>query len=279
MSRSQPLISVVIPSYNDEPIIRPFYDAIVQTLGSQLDYGFELIYVDDGSVDPSPHTLSQLAKEDQRVTFIELCRNYGQQRALFAGLSVAKGDYVVTIDGDYQYPPEVILQLVQAMGHQYEMASGIRTHRRDNWCDILASKLGNLIIRKILAVNLQDFGSVKAFSRPLVDRILALRHYFSDVYPIALSLHPTFVEVKVLHKQRPSGRSHWNLWMRLKLYLYFYIGYSDDHFQIPFFSRLPDYSGRDNFGNFTHNFQSNIRLFSKSARNHSPSLFDFYCGF
>lgn len=233
-STSKPLISVVIPSYNDESIIIPFYKAIVSTLESQNEYDFELIYVDDGSSDGSQETLAKLAEQEPRVTFVELFRNFGQQRALFAGLSIARGDYIVTIDGDYQYPPEVILQLISAMGNQYEMASGIRVNRKDKFLDVLLSKIGNNIIRKILHVKIQDFGSVKAFSRLLVDRILTMKHYFSDVYPAALSLHPSLIEVNVLHKPRPVGHSHWNFWMRLKIYLDLYVSYEDDQFQFLF---------------------------------------------
>jgi undecaprenyl-phosphate 4-deoxy-4-formamido-L-arabinose transferase len=234
MNSGKPLISVVIPSYNDEPIIRPFYKAIADTLSSQKAYDYELIYVDDGSSDGSQETLASLAEEDGRITYLELFRNFGQQRALFAGLSASKGDFVVTLDGDYQYKPEVIFQLVSAMGNEYDMASGIRTNRMDSWRVKLFSKIGNKLIRHILGVSIQDFGSVKAFSRSLVNKILNMKHYFSDVYPSALALQPTFIEVPVLHNPRPIGRSHWNVWKRFRLYVDLYVGYGDDQLQIPF---------------------------------------------
>ena len=232
-ANSKPLISVVIPSYNDEPIIRPFYTAIIETLEFQTDYDFELIYVDDGSSDKSPETLAELAAVDSRVTFIEFFRNFGQTQALFAGLSVSQGDYVVTIDGDYQYPPEAILQLVSAMEGKYDMASGIRTNRQDGWMEIVTSHLATISIRKIFKVNIQDFGSVKAISRALAEKVLKMRHRFSDVNAAALSLRPSLVEIEVLHKPRPIGDSHWNFWMRLKFWLYLYMTYSEDYFQTP----------------------------------------------
>lgn len=230
---SKPLISVVIPSYNDEPIIKPFYTAIVETLESQTDYDFELIYVDDGSSDKSQATLAELAALDSRVTFIEFFRNFGQTQALFAGLSISQGDYVVTIDGDYQYPPEAILQLVSAMSGKYDMASGIRINRQDGWVEIVTSQLATISLRKIFKVDIQDFGSVKAISRSLAEKVLKMRHRFSDVNAAALSLRPSLVEVEVLHKPRPSGDSHWNFWMRLKFWLNLYTTYSEDYFQTP----------------------------------------------
>jgi len=232
-TNSKPLISVVIPSYNDEPIIRPFYTVIVETLESQKDYEFELIYIDDGSSDKSQVTLAELAAQDSRVTFIEFYRNFGQTQALFAGLSISQGDYVVTIDGDYQYPPEAILQLVSAMEGKYDMASGIRVNRQDGWLEIFTAQLATLSLRKIFKVNIQDFGSVKAISRSLAEKVLKMRHRFCDVNAAALSLRPSLVEVEVLHKARPSGDSHWNFWMRLKFWLNLYTTYSEDYFQTP----------------------------------------------
>ncbi len=197
-------------------------------------FDYEIVYVDDGSSDGSQETLASLAQKDPKVLYVELFRNFGQQRALFAGLSVSRGDYVVTLDGDYQYEPDVILSLVKAMGTQYDMASGIRIRRKGSCFEKWSSSLGNMIIRKILGISIQDFGSVKAFSQSLVERILSLKHFYSDVYPTALSLEPSLVEIPVDHKERFSGRSHWNIWMRFRIYLDLYIAYGNDEFRLPF---------------------------------------------
>lgn len=228
------LISVVLPSYNDREIILPLYEAMCNEFKDHERYDYEIIYVDDGSSDGSQHTLKQLAEQDPSVTFIELFRNYGQQRALFAGLSIAKGDYVVTLDGDFQYGPEVVNQLVDAMGDEYDAASGIRTRRKDPLWGKLTSRVGNNFIRNILKVDIQDFGSVKAFSRDLVNQITAMKHQYSDVYPAALSLHPKLVEVPVIHKDRYAGSSHWNLFKRIRLYVDLFISYGDHQFDIIF---------------------------------------------
>ena len=143
---SKPIISVVIPSYNDCSIIRPYYEAITSYLEQQQDYDYELIYVDDGSSDGSQRTLTEIANSDDKVIYIELMRNYGQQRALFAGLSESNGDFVVTLDGDFQYDPEVITQLANALGNTYELASGIRKGRQDKKLDMMVSRLGNAAI-------------------------------------------------------------------------------------------------------------------------------------
>ena len=232
------MVSVVLPSYNDCEIIQPYFEAIIATLRGQDAYRFELIYVDDGSTDGSRAVLKALAEREPEVSYVELFRNYGQQRALFAGLAQSRGDFVVTLDGDYQYEPEVILQLLNAMGSDYDLASGIRKRRQDKLGGALTSRIGNAVIANVLKIPLQDFGSVKGFSRRLVDRILAMRHYYSDVHPTALSLRPSIVEVEVDHRERYAGSSHWTFWMRLRLYVDLHIAYKDDQFQTLFQSGL-----------------------------------------
>jgi glycosyltransferase involved in cell wall biosynthesis len=231
---ARPFISVVVPSFNDRDIIVPFYEAIKNTLEADDSFDYEIVYVDDGSSDGSQETLASLAQSDPKVLYVELLRNFGQQRALFAGLSVSRGDYVVTLDGDYQYEPDVILSLVKAMDTRYDMASGVRIRRKGSRFEKWSSSMGNMIIRRILGISIQDFGSVKAFSRSLVERILSLKHFYSDVYPTALSLEPSLVEIPVHHKERYSGKSHWDIWMRFRIYLDLYIAYGNDEFRAPF---------------------------------------------
>jgi len=228
------LISVVIPSYNDREIIRPFHTAIIDTLQGQSDFAFELIYIDDGSSDGSPEVLRELAAADERVVFVEFFRNVGQQKALFAGLMQARGDIVVCIDGDYQYEPTAILDLARALGDDYDMASGVRVGRVESASTRLASYIGNRLINSVMGSDLKDFGSIKAFSRALVDRITLQMEAFGDVYSAALYLRPSTTQVELEHRQRFAGVSHWNFWKRLKLYLDLYAAYGDDSFLGPF---------------------------------------------
>lgn len=234
MNNTKPLISVVLPSFNDEGIIQPHYEAITSVLNANDKYDFELIYVDDGSSDGSQETLANIAKNDPKVTFVELVRNFGQQRALFVGVSESKGDYVVTLDGDFQYHPRVILDLVEAMGTKYDIVSGIRTRRKGRIYEKWPSQIANKVIQKSLGVDVQDFGSVKAFSRSLVNKIIKLRHCYSDVYPAAFSISNNVVEIPVQHKERYMGESHWNIWMRFRVYLDIYVAYGRDELELPF---------------------------------------------
>ena len=104
-------LNLVVPIYNEEPILRQLHQAIVDALDPLL-MPWKVYYVNDGSRDRSAELLLELQREDARVVVVELSRNWGHQAALTAGLSVADGDAVVFMDGDLQDPPEVLDRFV-----------------------------------------------------------------------------------------------------------------------------------------------------------------------
>ena len=106
------LLSIVVPVYNEEDNIRKFYTTVKEVLQT-LDYDHEIIFVDDGSSDDSAAMLRYIGKEDPKVKVLLLARNFGHQLALTCGLDYAKGDAVITMDGDMQHPPELIPELVK----------------------------------------------------------------------------------------------------------------------------------------------------------------------
>src|SRR5579872_3706492 len=101
------MISVVVPVFNEEELIDRLHKEITAAVGS-VGEAYEVVYVDDGSRDRSRERLLELQREDPRIVVVELSRNWGHQAALTAGLSVARGNAVVLIDGDLQDPPRVI---------------------------------------------------------------------------------------------------------------------------------------------------------------------------
>ena len=109
------LVSIVVPVYNEEENIAIFYNAVTKVM-TGLPYEYELIYVDDGSTDSSVVVLREIAKLDTRVKVVLLARNFGHQTALTCGLDYAKGDAVITMDGDMQHPPALIPELIRFVG-------------------------------------------------------------------------------------------------------------------------------------------------------------------
>ncbi|MCD8504648.1 MAG: glycosyltransferase family 2 protein [Burkholderiaceae bacterium] len=111
---TKPTVSIVCPFYNESGIVHAFYAALRDKLDQLPDYLFEIVCVDDGSSDQTLDELLELSAQDRRIRVVELSRNFGKEAALSAGLDVARGDFVITIDADLQDPPELIRQLLEA---------------------------------------------------------------------------------------------------------------------------------------------------------------------
>ena len=116
----QKKISIVIPSFNEEGNIKIIVNALNEVL-QKLNYSYELIFVDDGSSDKTLSILQEISAIDSNVFFIELSRNFGHQNALKAGLDLASGDCIITMDGDMQHPPEMIPQLIEKWEEGYDI--------------------------------------------------------------------------------------------------------------------------------------------------------------
>ena len=111
------LISIVVPVFNEEENIQVFYQDVCKYM-ENLGYLFEIIFVDDGSNDKTDLILHQLTQQDTRIRAVLLARNFGHQVALTCGLDYAKGDAVITMDGDMQHPPQMSVGLIKKMGRR-----------------------------------------------------------------------------------------------------------------------------------------------------------------
>jgi glycosyltransferase involved in cell wall biosynthesis len=116
----QKKISVVIPSFNEEGNIHIIVSALHEVL-RPTKFNYELIFVDDGSKDKTLSILQNLAKDDPKLFYVELSRNFGHQNALMAGLNLATGDCYITMDGDMQHPPELLIELIQRWEEGYDV--------------------------------------------------------------------------------------------------------------------------------------------------------------
>jgi glycosyltransferase involved in cell wall biosynthesis len=124
------MLSVVVPIYNEEENINAFHNAVVAVMESVQD-AWEIVYVNDGSRDSSLSLLLGIQRLDPRVTVVEFSRNFGHQPALTAGLQTARGDAIILMDGDFQDPPEVLPQLIDAWKGGAKVVIAERTSRAD----------------------------------------------------------------------------------------------------------------------------------------------------
>lgn len=208
---SQPMISLVIPVYNEEENLRSLMERIrpvMQGMGKP----YEIVFVDDGSRDSSLSILKDLAGEPE-VKVVELVRNYGQHAAILAGFSVVRGDIVITLDADLQNPPEEIPKLVNEMeAGSYDVVGTIRKGRKDSMFRIIPSKIINIVARRITKVRMTDWGCMlRAYRRPVVDRMIACHEHATFIPALATFFGKRVTEIEVAHDERAGGTSSYPL--------------------------------------------------------------------
>ena len=197
-----PDVSVVVTLYNEVDCVEELYR---RTLAA-LDPGhrsFELIFVDDGSTDGTFAALERIHAADPRVRAVRFKRNFGQHPAMHAGLSRARGDIFVTMDGDLQNAPEDIPRLVDAVEAGNDVASGTRATREDPWGRALPSRLVNGMLRRFTGVPISDFGcAFNAYRRGALEPMLGSIGKQKFTKALVLSGGASVVEVDVAHAPR-----------------------------------------------------------------------------
>ena len=208
----QSWLSIVVPLYNEEGNVAPLVHAVQSALAGRQNW--ELLLVDDGSGDGTADEARRACRADPRVQLIRLVRNYGQSTAIQAGFDLARGDVVVTMDGDLQNDPGDIGPLVDKLGEGYDLVAGYRMRRKDRFVTRkVPSWVANRLIRAITGVPIRDNGcSLKAYSRELLDRL----HLYSDMHRFIPALAAgtagaRIAEVPVRHHPRRRGTSKYGL--------------------------------------------------------------------
>lgn len=125
------MISLVVPCYNEEEVLRLFYREAAKTADSLDDHDIEMIFVNDGSTDGTAEIMKEIAAGDSRVTYISFSRNFGKEAAMYAGLMNARGDYTAVIDADLQDPPSLLPQMIDILETQdYDCVATRRVTRK-----------------------------------------------------------------------------------------------------------------------------------------------------
>ena len=205
-------LSVVIPVYNEEENIPLLHECLSRVLREQ-DYSYEVIYVDDGSIDGTFSQLQSLAMRDQQVRVIQLRRNFGQTAAFAAGVDYSAGQVLVFMDGDLQNDPIDIPRLLAKLDDGYDVVSGWRKNRKDAQLSRkLPSRLANRLISQVTGVHLHDYGcSLKAYRWEVFQhvRLYGEMHRFLPAY-IALT-GAAIAEIEVTHHPRRFGVSKYGI--------------------------------------------------------------------
>lgn len=212
MTTNAPRLSVVVPLFNEEEAVEPLVEA-VRTALAAAD-GWELILVDDGSIDATSRLAAGIAGSDPRVRLVRLARNYGQTAAMQAGFDHARGSVIVSMDGDLQNDPRDIPLLVDKLAEGYDLVAGYRERRHDRLITRkVPSRVANALIGWATGVRIRDSGcSLKAYRRELLDqvRLYSELHRFIPAVSAGMA-GARIAEVPVRHHPRRYGRSKYGL--------------------------------------------------------------------
>ncbi|MGZ9234151.1 MAG: glycosyltransferase family 2 protein [Anaerolineales bacterium] len=214
-------LSLIIPVYNEAENLPILYDSIQETLKANKNM-WEVIFIDDGSMDDSYEVLRSLVEKDpEHIRVVALRRNFGQTAAITAGIDHAHGEIIILMDADLQNDPADIPMLLAKLDEGYDLVSGWRKDRKDNRLTrTIPSNIANGLISWVTGVHLHDYGcTLKAYRRDALEgfRLYGEMHRFIPVFVHSVGARIT--EVPVHHHERKFGKANYGLDRTLKIVL------------------------------------------------------------
>jgi glycosyltransferase involved in cell wall biosynthesis len=212
--------SVVVPFFNEQENIPPLYMKLTEVMDS-VGESYELVFVDDGSKDNTFKVLSEIFEHDRRVNVVRLRRNFGQTPALKAGFDYARGDVVISMDGDLQHDPEEIPRFLEKIEEGYDLVSGWRNHRQDHWLmRQIPSRAANWMMAKLSGIELHDFGTTfKAYRREILQEIQLYGELHRFIPALASSTGAKITEVPISNLERKNGKSNYGISRTIRVFL------------------------------------------------------------
>jgi glycosyltransferase involved in cell wall biosynthesis len=207
------VLSITVPVYNEEESIGPLADAVRSALTSWCQ-DWELVFVDDRSEDRTIEAIEAQMTSEPRIRLVRLARNYGQSAAMQAGFDHAKGDIIVTMDGDLQNDPMDIRALVDELEQGHDLVVGYRERRQD---PVLSRRIpswfGNALLRSVSGVPIRDSGcTLKVFRRELLDRLTLYSDLHRFIPALAVAVAGARVaQIPVRHHPRKFGRTKYGI--------------------------------------------------------------------
>lgn len=205
-------ITIVVPVYNERDSLDTFFTELKAVLEA-LPYAWEVVFIDDGSIDGSMDNLLGIQASCPQVTVVQFRRNFGQTAALSAGFDFAQGEIIITMDADLQNDPADIPALISKLEEGYDIVSGWRYDRKDSWLNRkLPSKMANWLISRMTKVHLHDYGcTLKAYRRGVVKNLKLYGELHRFIPALANERGARVTEIKVNHRARRFGVSKYTL--------------------------------------------------------------------
>jgi glycosyltransferase involved in cell wall biosynthesis len=211
----KPLISVVVPAYNEEAVLAAFHTRMSALFDQLPAYRCEMIFVNDGSSDRTQAIIDELCARDTRVASVNLSRNFGKEIAMTAGFDHARGDAVIVIDADLQDPPELIFEFVREWEKGFDIVYAMRSHRDgETWLKkATASAFYKVMDQLSGRVNIpRDTGDFRLMSRRSVDALLQLREQHRFMKGLFAWVGFPSKAIKYRRDPRAAGETKFNYW-------------------------------------------------------------------
>ena len=207
-------IDIIVPCYNEEDVLKLFYEESSKVTDNISDYSCRYIFVDDGSRDKTLSILMELSKEHENVKYISFSRNFGKEAAMYAGLDLSTGDYVVIMDADLQHPPTMIPDMIKGIQEGYDCCAARRTTRKGEApVRSLFSRMFYRVNKKMTNIDLvQGAVDFRIMTRQLVDSVLELseRQRFSKGIFSWVGFKTKWLPYE--NVERPLGSTKWSFW-------------------------------------------------------------------
>lgn len=210
------MISIIIPSYNEEIMIEKAAEAISKIMRENM-LEYQILFINDGSTDRTWEKIENLCEQQKCVVGINFSKNFGKEAAIFAGLKYAEGECVVCIDCDLQHPPEKIVDMVRLWKQGYEVVEGIKLDRGEEnvlhkWC----AGLFYTIMSKATQIDMSRASDFKLLDRKVVDALLSMpeRNVFFRALSSWVGFKSATVEFEV--QEREAGESKWSIFSLIK---------------------------------------------------------------
>jgi glycosyltransferase involved in cell wall biosynthesis len=206
------LISILIPAYNEAPVLDKLMARLGNLANDVKDYEFEFLFVNDGSRDTTLQLIREYAEKDHRVSYLNLSRNFGKEIGMIAGLDHVRGDATVIIDADLQDPPELIPQMIQLWEEGYDDVYAKRKSREgESWLKKITSKMYYKTLQRVTRIPIQeDTGDFRLLDRRVVEALKQFRE--SQRNTKAMFSWVGFYKKEILYNRDPraAGETKWN---------------------------------------------------------------------
>lgn len=206
------LVTILVPAYNEQEVLHLLYDRLKNIMDDNINYNFEILFVNDGSKDNTLNIIQELRENDRRVCYVNLSRNYGKETAMMAGLDYSKGDCVIILDADLQDPPELIPEMLKYWEEGFDDVYAKRRSRKgESFLKKFTSKMYYALLQLVTKIEIQkDTGDFRLLDRRCVEALKQIRE--SQRYTKGLFSWIGYNKKEILFDRDPraAGKTKWN---------------------------------------------------------------------